>query len=179
MHKLVFFPVLLVAGCVIAAAYGAVHNQISYTVSPEFFHLDLFNRCMTPIEFHNRAGASLVGVFTSWWMGLVIGLPVLLVALILPGWKAYVQHSLIAFGVAAVTALLIGLAALLVFSLVLTPATVGGFRFPPGVTDEVAFARAGMMHNFGYLGGGVGILLAVAYLIVVRVRMGRANRRTG
>ena len=96
MHKLVFFPVLLVAACVVAAAYGAIHNQISYTVSPLFFFYYQFGRFDIPMEMWNRTGATLVGILATWWMGLVIGIPVFLLAPIIPGWKAYVKHSLIA-----------------------------------------------------------------------------------
>jgi hypothetical protein len=161
MQKLVFFPVLLVAACVVAAAYGAVHNQISYTVSPDFFHFDLFRRCDIPDDLRDRAGASLVGVLTTWWMGLVIGIPVFLLALILPGWKAYVKHSLIAVLLVVTTALVIGLGALAVA------------RF---ATSHDEWGQAGMMHDFGYIGGGVGLLVAIAYLIVVRVRIGRTGQ---
>jgi hypothetical protein len=157
MHKLVFFPVLLIAGCVIAGAYGAAHNQISYTVSPRFFSCYQFGRFDLPPEMWNRTGATLVGILATWWMGLVIGPPVLLVALVLPGWKAYVKHSLIAFGVAAGTALVIGLAALAAARFLLGRGEIG---------------QAEMMHDFGYAGGGVGVLTAVAYLTVVRVRTG-------
>ncbi len=161
MQKLVFLPVLLVAACVVAAAYGAIHNQISYTVSPAFFHFDLFDRCMIPDGLRTRAGASLVGVLTSWWMGLVIGIPVFLLALIIPGWKAYVKHSLIAVLLVVTTALAVGLGAL----------AVARWAIRCGPT-----AQAEIMHDFGYLGGGVGLLVAIAYLIVVRVRIGRTRQ---
>jgi hypothetical protein len=161
MHKLVFLPVLLVAACVIAAAYGAVHNQISYTVSPEFFHLDLFDRCRTPPALWNRAGASLVGIQTTWWMGLLVGTPVFLLGLILPGWKAYVKHSLFAVVLVVTTALPVGLGALAVAHFALQ-------------CDR--YDCAGAMHNFGYLGGGVGLVVAVVYLIVLRVRTGRPGQ---
>ncbi len=159
MQKLVFFPVLLVAACVVAAAYGAVHNQISYTVSSEFFVEYQFGKFDIPPEMWNRTGATLIGILATWWMGLVIGIPTLLLGLMMPGWKAYVKHSLIAFGVVAGTALLVGLAALV--------RAYFQSNSPPD--------RAGTMHDFGYVGGGVGLLAAVAYLIVVRVRIGRAG----
>ena len=157
MIKLAFFPVLLIAGCVVAAVYGAIHNQISFTVSPEFFFGDLFNRVGLPIALRNRAGASLVGAFCSWWMGLVIGPPILFVGLILPGWRAYLKHSLIAFGVVAGTAILVGLGAL-----------AAGSFFSMNPLD-----RAGLMHDFSYVGGGVGILTGIAYLMVVKLRLRR------
>jgi hypothetical protein len=159
VHKLLFFPVLLVAGCAIAAAYGAVHNQISYTVSPEFF-TTFFCRFHIPPDLRNRVGASLVGVISTWWMGLGLGLPLFLLALMLPGWKAYVKHSLFAVVLVVTTAMPFGLGAL----------AVAHFALQCDRYDS-----AGAMHDFGYLGGAVGLVVAVVYLIVVRVRMGRTG----
>lgn len=166
-HKLVFFPVLLVAACVVSAVYGALHNQISYTVSPEFFHTDLFFRFDTPKSFENRAGASIVGALSSWWMGLLIGPPVLLVGLALPGWKAYLKHSLIAFGVVMATALVVGLIGLAVGFLVVDASNAPMNIF---VSQEgaIRMGRAGTMHNFGYLGGFLGIFTGLLYLFTVR-----------
>jgi hypothetical protein len=157
--KLAYFPVLLVAACVVAGAYGAVHNQVLYTVSPEVFEEFVFPQFNMPQHLRNRAGASLVGIQSSWWMGLVIGLPVLLIALTLPGWKAYLKHSLIAFAVVAGTALLVGLAAL--------------GRAYLQLTSNVA--RAWMVNDFSYIGGAAGIFTASAYLIFLRGRLPKAT----
>jgi hypothetical protein len=61
-------------GAVLAAAYGALHDQISYSISPEYF---------TKLKFHqfwyanfgwpNRVYASEVGILASWWVGLIGG----------------------------------------------------------------------------------------------------------
>jgi len=84
MKSIILFPVLLCVGCVMCGIYGALHNQISYTVSPSFFHLDLFDRFETPETLQNRFGASIVGWQSSWWMGLFVCTPILLVGLIVP-----------------------------------------------------------------------------------------------
>lgn len=155
MRKLAFFPVLLITACVVAAAYGAVHNQITYTVSPEFFDYH-YSKFRIPADLRDRTGATLIGVLGTWWMGLVIGVPVFLLALILPGWKAYLKHSLFALVLVVSTAWAIGLVTL----------TVTRYALEHDEYDQVW-----AMHDFGYAGGGVGLLVAVAYLIVVRVRM--------
>src|SRR5205814_10033702 len=112
MGKVALFPVLLIAACLTAGLYGALHNQISYTVSPDYFHAFKFHQFGIPEQLRGRVGASIVGWHASWWMGLFIGVPVLLVGLILPGWKVYLSRCLIAFAVVAGTALLVGLGAL-------------------------------------------------------------------
>jgi hypothetical protein len=177
MTKVAFFPVLLGAGCLVAGLYGALHNQISYTVSPDYFHALKFDQFGIPTDLRCRIGASLVGWHASWWMGLLIGLPVLLVGLILPSWQAYLRHCLIAFGVVAVTALAVGLGALIYARLTISESSLPAFRYPDGVMDKVAFARAAVMHNFSYLGGFLGILTGILYLIRERIRLGKRCSR--
>lgn len=168
MAKLVLFPILLAAGCLFAGAYGAFHNQISYTVSPDYFHAFKFRQFRIPVEEQNRTGASIVGWRASWWMGLFIGIPILLVGLILPGWEVYLSRCLLAFAVVAVTALLVGLGALLYASATISP--------DPLYKDRAAFECAGTMHNFSYLGGFLGIITGSLYLVAERARLARVDK---
>ena len=48
MEKILLFPLLLAAGCIISGLYGAFHNQISYTVSPDYFHAFKFDQFGIP-----------------------------------------------------------------------------------------------------------------------------------
>jgi hypothetical protein len=162
--------VLLIAACLTAGVYGALHDQISYTVSPDYFHAFKFHQFAIPEGLRNRAGAAIVGWEASWWMGLFIGVPLLLVGLILPGWKLYLSRCLIAFVVVAATALLFGLGALVYGCLTISASSLPGYWYPDQVADRVAFARAGTMHNFSYLGGFLGIVTGSLYLIVERLR---------
>jgi hypothetical protein len=170
MPKIALFPLLLAAACVVAGLYGAMHNQVSYTVSPDYFHALKFEQFGIPEEFRNRVGASLVGWGASWWMGVPIGVPILLVALMMPGWKRYLTSSLTAFAVVALTALVAGLAALAWAYCTITEPSVSASRV---VADPVAYARAAFMHDCSYAGGLIGIITGSLYLIVARVRMSR------
>jgi hypothetical protein len=156
--------------------YGALHNQVSYTVSPDYFFAFKFDQFGIPDDLRGRIGASIVGWYASWWMGLVIGVPILLVALILPGPRTYVSGCLVAFAVVAGTALVVGLAALVYASFTITEASLPDYSYPRAVKNRVAFARAGTMHNFSYLGGGIGIITGSLYLVVERVRVSRRLR---
>ncbi len=176
MVKVALFPGLLLAACLTAGLYGAIHNQVSYTVSPDYFHALKFDQFYIPEKLRGRVGAALVGWHASWWMGFLIGVPVLIVGMILPGWKTYLGHCLAAFVVVAATALLAGLAALAWAYLTVSASSLPAGEYPAGVADRAAFARARAMHNFSYLGGFLGIVTGSLYLVVQRVR--RAGERT-
>jgi hypothetical protein len=169
VNKIFFLLPLLAVSCLFAGLYGVVHNQISYTVSPDYFHAFKFDQFSIPDSLRGRVGASIVGWEAAWWMGIVIGEPVVLVGLILPGWRAYVTQTLMAFVVAATTALVVGLGGLAYACFSIGGSSLPPFVYPVGI-DRVSFARAGLMHDFSYLGGLLGIVVAVAYLVVVRFR---------
>jgi hypothetical protein len=58
--KVLLLPVLYALALVVAGCYGALHNQISYTVAPTYFHGHKFVQFGIPPEYHNRIGAALV-----------------------------------------------------------------------------------------------------------------------
>ena len=95
-------------------------------------------------------------------MGYFIGLPILLLALLLRDGKAYLVGSLQAFAVVTGTTLVFGLAEL-VYALII---------------DEGPYDRAGMMHDFSYLGGYVGIAIGSLF-ILARWAMSRRASRPG
>jgi hypothetical protein len=174
MLKLALFPVLLAAGCVISGVYGALHDQISYSVSPDYFHHLKFRQFDIP-HLHNRLGAALVGWHATWWMGLFIGIPVLTVGLIMPDARTYTTRCLASFAVVAVTALAVGLGGLAWACQNITAPADVPWGPPNGVTDKVAFERVGVMHNFSYLG----VFTASAYLVVARLRLSKPAGTTG
>jgi hypothetical protein len=179
LARLACAPLLLLLGCAISGIYGALHDQISYTASPDYFHAFKFHQFRIPPDQHNRLGAAIVGWKATWWMGVVIGVPLLTAGLLLTRtWREFVSRSLIAFGVVATTALVIGLAALAGAAATISETRLPGFWFPDEPIDKVAFARVGVMHNFSYLGGFLGILTGVIYLAIARFRSGSTNTGT-
>ena len=158
MLKLLLIPALFVVACIFAGVYGAIHNQISYTVAPEYFTKFKFHQ-FGLVHFQDRIGAAIVGWFAAWWMGIVIGIVLIPLGLLIPGNSNYFWGMIRVFGIVAITTLTVGLVALAISFMIVAPETVGEFtRYDNEITDDVAFARAGTMHNFSYLGGFIGII---------------------
>lgn len=160
MKKLVLFPFLIAFACGLAALYGALHNQISYTVAPEYFLDFKFHQFNIPPALPDRLGAALVGILASWWMGLVSGLPIALISAFAPGaGRMAAIFVRTAFFIMAIT-LALGLATLLVPQTLLAQ-VLDQIPIPVGVSDTLAFARAGLMHDTSYLAGGLGMLVGL------------------
>lgn len=176
MIRLLLLPISLVFACVLAGAYGAIHDQISYSVAPSYYHDFKFIQFAIDPTLHNRLGASIVGWNASWWMGILIGLPIYLVGLFVRGNGEFCRPYFRAALLVVLTALLIGLAAL-AFSFVL----IDGQHLPSwmagrSVENPVAFARVGTMHNWSYLGAFVGLIAGVV-LIILAARDTRRPRQ--
>lgn len=166
MRKLLFFGLLCGLAVLAAGIFGALHNQLSYSVGPSYFHDLKFDQFGIAEDQRGRLGASIVGWHASWWMGLIVGLPAFALGLILVrSSEAYLARGIAAlFAVILLTfmASFIGLALGLIF---VTPDLVDQLTFlPPTAGDNLGFTRAGIMHDMSYLGGLLGTLLALVIM---------------
>lgn len=176
MKKMLIAPLLLICGCLIAGLYGAVHDQISYTVSPEYFHSFKFDQFGIEGDIRNRFGAAVVGFLASWWVGLIIGVPILLIGLVVPGHRAYARHFLIACLIVIGTALVMGLGALTYGFVAYSDGNIPDWAQRETVKDQLSFARVGLLHEFSYDGGYTGMVIACLYVLVSGIRQRRAAK---
>lgn len=169
---LVFFLVLLAV--IVSGLYGILHDQVSYTVSPEYFTKFKFRQFgIADMNLPDRARASIVGFLATWWMGIPIGLLVGGTGFIHPGHWRMLGISLFAFGVIIVITLLFGLCGLLYgyFEMnTVNLANYQGWLIPNDVVDLRRFLCAGYMHNASYLGGTLSIFAACIFQIAVRIK---------
>jgi len=160
MSRIVIFGLLLVLAGLAAALFGAAHNQLSYTMGPDYFHVIKFPQFGVAEGVPDRVGAALVGMQASWWMGLLVGLPAFVFGLVtVADSRAYFAAGLGAIGF--VVLLATGAAAVGLFAGVLLEghALLDFIAIPPGA-DPAHIQRAGLMHEASYLGGALGALLA-------------------
>ena len=61
-------------GAIVAGAYGALHDQVSYTISPEYFTKLKFEQfAWADFGWPRRAFVAQVGFLATWWVGLIAG----------------------------------------------------------------------------------------------------------
>lgn len=168
IEKLATLLGLVAVATVLAAAYGALHDQLSYTASPEYFTRFKFVQFAAAgvAEMPPRLGAAVVGALATWWVGLIAGVVVGVAGLAHREPAPMVRRTLRAFAVVAAVALCTGVVGLAVgwfgFGSGEGAAFVDWWR-PPGLLSPRRFFAAGMMHDGSYLGGALGVLAAVVY----------------
>jgi hypothetical protein len=173
MAKAGIFLLFLPAAILAAGLFGMVHNQISYSVSAEYFTKFKF------VQFHlldpgmpERIRAAQVGFLASWWMGIPLGL--------LCGVAAFMQRS------PALMQRALAWSVVLIVALTLTVALAGlgygwrqteavnladyrGWFIPHDVKELRRFLCAGYMHNAAYLGGALSVPAAWLFHITFRM----------
>jgi len=174
LKKIGVFVIIVILAVFIAGLYGILHNQVSYTVAPEYFTKFKFRQFgFVDTQLPERVRASMVGFLASWWMGIPIGLLIGVVGFIHPGPRRMLRVSLWSLLVAVGFTLLFGLGGLVYGYFQTTHTSIAeyqGWFIPDDVTDLRRFLCAGYMHNSSYLGGVLAILVGWAFHIVVRIR---------
>lgn len=181
MRKLQTFVILVILATVLASLYGIAHDQITYSLCPEYYskfkfiqfgfeqtslgHTEVTDLGKEYIMNEPRVGALLVGVMATWWFGTLLGSLLALVSILLlkerivrPGSKAI----LIAIIVAGLTSIC-GYG----FGQLMAPNIPSSWHIPPTITDLDAFVLVGHIHNFSYAGGLLGLVIGMIYLVVI------------
>lgn len=170
MVYLLFIPVAVVA----SGLFGMAHDQISYSLSPEYFtRFKFFQFGLADVSAPDRLRAAVVGWRATWWMGLPLGL--------LAGAAGFLQRDATAMRRALIRTLPLTILFTLAFSIAglffassrlnaYGPAAYANWPIPAGLNDLPAFIMVGQMHNFAYLGGLLAIPLAWAFNLFLRRR---------
>src|SRR5690554_113591 len=167
--KIGLLILLIIISIILASIYGIFHNQISYSISTEYFTKFKFEQ-FGFVEYGldtPRMTAGLIGIWATWWFGLLIGLINGIVGLFQPTSKIMWKSS---FG-ATIRTLLIaigfGVVGILVGKFIISNLNTN-WNLPADLTDRKSFLTAGTMHNFSYLGGIVGLIYGIIYQMKIK-----------
>ena len=153
-------------GAIVGGVYGILHDQITYSISQEYFTKLKFDQFRyADFGFPARVFVSEVGFLATCWAGFFSGW--FLARIAVPAWppREAFRKCLAGF--------------LIVFILAFSAAVVGyflGIRHTGdyshwqetcdglGVADIRSFVRVAYIHNAGYIGGLVGLVCAILFL---------------
>ena len=158
-----------VAGGLLGGIYGLFHNQVTYSLSSEYFTQLKFDQFRyADAGLGNRVFAGTIGFLATWWAGLIAGW--FLARRAIPGRPGDQARRPISRGMLMVLsgAVLGGLFGY-GYGLQRSPGAVypawHGLIVRLNVTDAWSFIRVAYIHNGSYLGGLAGL---VAALVMIR-----------
>lgn len=164
---------LTLAACVIAGVFGICHDQLTYTLSEEYYTKFKFIQFGIAQAQRNRLGVAEVGWLASWWVGLILGCVLVPFAVRLRGLPRIIGRALIAFALVVVVAALSGAEGLL-YAMTMADIPHEIVRYQQPIHDVRHFFWVGSMHNLSYMGALLGMVVAVVYLCWVE----REDRRS-
>lgn len=157
-----------VFGAVLAGAYGIVHDQVTYSISPEYFtKMKFFQFHYADFGLGNRIFAGTIGFLATWWVGFFVAW--ILGRRLIPDQPRDVAIRQVFQGIGLVIAVVIAFG-------------IGGFLFgwlrgPDAdysswepilksmrVDETWSFVRVAYIHNAGYMGGALGLGLALWFI---------------
>lgn len=164
-----FLTVFLIAGfaSLLACLYGILHDQITYSISPEYYTRFKFIQFKLNEEYYSiREKVAIVGFSATWWFGLFLGLILGIFGLRHKDWKIMFKTSIFSICIAILITLIIGIIGLLYGNFVLSNQPKSEFSdwfIPHNLIDFKSFITVGSMHNFSYMGGIIGLLFGIVY----------------
>ena len=157
---------------VIAGIYGVINDQITFSISSEYytkFKFIQFNLAnennIDKIKFP-RIFVAIVGFLATWWFGLVLGFILGLFNLIQTSWQKLFKVSFNALLIAILVTFITGILGLFYgfFFLSHQPrSNFEGWFIPYNLENFRNFIAVGSMHNFSYIGGILGLIVAIFY----------------
>ncbi|WP_264551654.1 hypothetical protein [Flavobacterium sp. N2038] len=166
MKKALIFICCIFLSVVIAILFGVLHNQFTFTLSNEFFTKVLFER-FGFVEYGRntpRLTVSIIGAWSTWWIGLVSGLVFAFIRLFYSSSKAMLKGISNAILIMLSITILVGLIGLCYGFLGLSNLE-STCCFPLQVNNVKNFIAVSEMHSFSYAGGGIGVLIAALWQI--------------
>lgn len=176
MRKLATFLIIVLAAIVIASLYGVGHDQVTYTISPEYytkFKFIQFNLADSGAAQHMtqpRSAVVMVGVKATWWMGLYVGIIIGLCALVFRNPDRMFASAIQALGIVLLIAILTGVIGGFYGHNVLAKKGIDWW-LPSNLVHRTDFITVGSIHNFSYLGGIIGLVAAIVFLLIKRSRL--------
>jgi hypothetical protein len=182
MKKFGIFIIIILLTPLLSGLYGIFHDQITYSISAEYFtkfkfyQFGLMDMGNEAIFTYPRIQVSIVGFLATWWLGIPIGL---LLGIEMLRYKevkymlrAYFAGIFITIIVAAFGAI-IGFIYSHYFLANKPLDEYINYYIPDNVIDTKSYIVVGTIHNFSYISGIIGLLVALIYSSVKRKKTNR------
>jgi len=166
LKKLGRLILLVIVSTLLASLYGFLHNRVTFSISSEYFTEFKFYQFSVLdyiIENDDLKKASFVGIMATWWVGALIGAVITFSSFFLI--KLKFINFLKAISLCIVITILFSFIGYFVG---ISSTDDLGFEpdFLNGLFNKKDFITVATMHNYSYLGGFIGLVGSVIYLVL-------------
>jgi hypothetical protein len=155
-------------GCVIATCFGVLNDQVTITISREYYSVFKHDQFAWIIDSPDLRDSSLrvqavaIAILSSWWLGAILGLIIGFAAAFSKTqtyiYARIVKAQLTTCLISATTAVVLGCCAYILFPRL--EITLDDWPFLTGIHDMRHAFLVGWWHNGAYIGAVVGLIKA-------------------
>ncbi len=165
MRKFGILSATIFISMLLAGIYGIIHDQVTYSISPEYFTKFKYRQFgFDPNMFGgHRKTVGIIGFLATWWVGLFIGIVIGFSSLVFRSqtqMKGVITTGIIIVFITTIFSAILGF---FIGKLYLSNKGVSWW-IPEDVINKSDFITVGSIHNFSYIGGLAGLILAIIYL---------------
>jgi hypothetical protein len=172
MKKFLVLLLILIIAPLIGGLYGIIHDQFTYTISNEYFTkfkfyqfglMDVGNEAIFP---NPRIQVSIIGFLATWWLGIPIGLILGFEGLRNKDAKTMFSNTFRALLVNVLSVFIVSIVGFAYGYLYLRNLPIENFSswyIPDNIIDVKSYINVCAMHNFSYVGGILGLIVALIY----------------
>ena len=177
MYKFLAFLLIIIIAPIIGGLYGIVHDQFTYTISHEYFtkfkfyQFELMETGNEAIFPNPRVQVAIIGWRATWWMGIPIGLILGFEGFGNINAKSMLRITIKSLFLNVLVVFIVGLLGLAYGYIILSNQPLSDFEswyIPTNVIDPRTFINVSAMHNFSYVGGVLGLIVAIMYSTIKR-----------
>ncbi len=151
-------------GAIVAGVYGIIHDQITYTISPEYFTRFKFEQfSYADLGLGERAFVIAIGFLATWWVGFFAGWFLWRLGVDKYCNPPAIRNIIKRFTWIIASGLVCGSLGFCYAKYRLQKDAFEdwlAYSEAIGVVDHGAFMTVGQIHNFGYLGALIGLVIA-------------------
>jgi hypothetical protein len=178
--RLALLPTMLgyaLFGSLLAGCYGILHDQVTYSISQEYFtRFKFFQFYYADFGLPPRIFVAEIGFLATWWVGFIAAWFIARVAVPAFSPKVAFRYSLRGFLIIFAAALVASLIGFVLGVFHNTDYSAWEeFESELHITDMPNFVRVAYIHNAGYLGGLIGLILAIMYMQKLKKSKPRAD----
>ena len=171
-------PFILI-GSVIASIYGVIHDQISYSISPEYFTAFKFNQfSYADFSLSDRLYVAIIGVLATWWFGAISGWFLGRIRFLNDDFETANRDIINGFYIIFIAVIVFGIAGGIVgyvHAFYFPVETFIGWENELPINELKKFIVVGYIHTSGYIGGLLGIIVST-YMLKRKMNSGIISR---
>ena len=168
---------LLILAPMMASLYGFIHDQITFSISEEFFTKFRFKDYDMPYSWHPRAKAGMIGILNAWQAGIPFGLILTMVGRIHQNNNKLLFYTFYAYLLTFFFSFLFSMIA--VYLPEASDMAAIRKNLPDNILDPAAFQRVETINNYGYIGGIIGMLMGISlHILLYRIGLKKLAKGT-